>query len=274
MTTSSRLAAIGAHLCPPAGGHAPSSCCAAAPVAAGQEAPPHVVVAGATGLAGRAAVLHYYERGWRVTAVSRREPDYHQLPAHATLVADAARYRHLPLDLLDREACLSDLGEASRGASHVVYAAAIDLDVVWSAGGAERVRKNNVQMLSNFLDGMEAGAGVSPHPAPLLAAEPRGGADPFWQSELRHVSVLHGTGYYGAYVKIDPRRFPSSEAAPPVPGNQARPRPLADVFSRWAAFSQRRLVRVRSSTWRRRSCCGSGSPAAAGRSRPGIIIRT
>ena len=41
-----------------------------------------------------------------------------------------------------------------------------------------------------------------------------------WQSELRHVSVLHGTGYYGAYVKIDPRRFPSSEAAPPVPGNQ------------------------------------------------------
>ena len=102
-------------------------------------------------------MLHYYERGWRVTAVSRREPDYHQLPAHATLVADAARYTHLPLDLLDREACLSDLGEASRGASHVVYAAAIDLDVVWSAGGAERVRKNNVQMLSNFLDGMEAG---------------------------------------------------------------------------------------------------------------------
>ena len=37
---------------------------------------------------------------------------------------------------------------------------------------------------------------------------------------MRHVSVLHGTGYYGAYVKIDPRRFPSSEAAPPVPGNQ------------------------------------------------------
>ena len=171
MATSSRLTVIEAHLSPPAAGHAPSSCCAAAP-AAGQEAPRHVVVAGATGLAGRAAVLHYYERGWRVTAVSRREPDYHQLPAHAALVADTARYTHLPLDLLDREACLSDLGEASRGATHVVYAAAIDLDVVWSAGGAEQVRKNNVQMLANFLDGMEAGAGVSPQ-LPLLAADPR-----------------------------------------------------------------------------------------------------
>ena len=233
MTTSPRLAAIGAHLCPPAGGHAPSSCCAAAPAAAGQEAPPHVVVAGATGLAGRAAVLHYYERGWRVTAVSRREPDYHQLPAHATLVADAARYCHLPLDLLDREACLSDLGEASRGASHVVYAAAIDLDVVWSAGGAERVRKNNVQMLSNFLDGMEA-SGVSPHRPPLLRPPSLCRADPFWLAVFGSPSC--GTSRSSTAQATTAPTSRSIRAASPAP----RPRLPSPA--------------TKSSTWRRNSC--------------------
>ena len=53
-----------------------------------------VLVAGATGLVGLAAVEHFAARsGWQVVALSRRRPE---LPAGV---------RHLPVDLTDAAAC-------------------------------------------------------------------------------------------------------------------------------------------------------------------------
>ena len=61
---------------------------------------------------------------------------------------------------------------------------------------AEKVKNQNVQMLINFLNALEAGT-----------------------SQLKHISCLHGTGYYGSYVRINPIKFPSLETRPPVEGN-------------------------------------------------------
>ena len=60
----------------------------------------------------------------------------------------------------------------------------------------EKVKNQNVQMLINFLNALEAGT-----------------------SQLKHISCLHGTGYYGSYVRINPIKFPSLETRPPVEGN-------------------------------------------------------
>ncbi|MEO8559978.1 MAG: NAD-dependent epimerase/dehydratase family protein, partial [Rhodospirillales bacterium] len=53
-----------------------------------------ILIAGATGVVGRAAVEHFAKKeDWRVIALSRRKPDA------------AGNYRHLALDLSDAAAC-------------------------------------------------------------------------------------------------------------------------------------------------------------------------
>ena len=156
----------------------------------------HVVIAGATGLAGRATVLHYWQQGWKVTALSRRIPDYHSLPAHASMIRSKKTYNHVQIDLLDEETCMTKLKDACENATHAVYCAAIALNNVFGVEEAEKVKNQNVQMLINFLNALEAGS-----------------------SQLKHISCLHGTGYYGSYVRINPIKFPSLETRPPVEGN-------------------------------------------------------
>ena len=72
-----------------------------------------VLIAGATGVVGRAALEHFAQLPeWRVVSVSRRRPD--GAPAHRT--------RHLSVDLTDPKACtdaVTSIGEIT----HVVYAA-------------------------------------------------------------------------------------------------------------------------------------------------------
>jgi nucleoside-diphosphate-sugar epimerase len=76
----------------------------------------HVVVAGATGIVGRAAVDHYAARGWRVTAVSRRPP--------MAGIEWPQSVQHLPLDLLDGAECEAKLTPAHVGdATHIVFTA-------------------------------------------------------------------------------------------------------------------------------------------------------
>ena len=61
----------------------------------------HVLVAGATGVVGRAAVEEFESRGTRVTMVSRRKPAY------------STTATHIALDLSDRAGChaaLASLG--------------------------------------------------------------------------------------------------------------------------------------------------------------------
>src|SRR5687767_11890140 len=74
-----------------------------------------VLVAGASGLVGTAAVDRFLHEGWDVIAVSRRRPK---------TVVDRP-YRHLSVDLQDRDACREAFGRLS-GVTHVAYAAVFE----------------------------------------------------------------------------------------------------------------------------------------------------
>ncbi len=136
-----------------------------------------VLIAGASGLVGAAAVEKFLDDGWDVIAVSRRRPE-----------VDSSRpFRHVSIDLRDGNATRAAV--ASLGAvSHVVYAAVHELPGLVS-GWSERVQMDtNLAMLQNLLD-------------PLTAP-----------GSLEHVSLLQGTKAYG--VHLHPMRVPGRERFP------------------------------------------------------------
>jgi len=140
------------------------------------ERPRTILIAGATGLVGGAAVEHFGRLpGWRVIALSRRRPP---LPAGG---------RHLPLDLTDARACASVLRSLD-GVTHILFAALYEKpDLVAGWRDPEQMAVNEA-MLRNLLDAIE--------PAP----------------ELRHVTLLQGTKAYGSHV--EPARVPAKERWP------------------------------------------------------------
>lgn len=133
----------------------------------------HILVAGATGLVGFAAMKHFAGRGYKVTALSRRKP------------FETFGATHLPLDLTDRAAC-ADVLSGMSDVTRIVYAALYEkpgLVAGWRE--ADQIGTNR-RMLENFFD-------------PLEKAAPR----------LRHVSLLQGTKAYGAHVR--PLSVPARE---------------------------------------------------------------
>ena len=126
-----------------------------------------VLVAGATGVVGQAA-LEYFTglEGWRAVALSRRKPD---------LPPDRA-CRHLAVDLRDPEACRAAVASVPE-VTHLVYAALYEKPGL-VAGWRERDQMEvNLAMLRNLLE-------------PLSAAA----------KGLRHVSLLQGTKAYGVHL--------------------------------------------------------------------------
>lgn len=133
----------------------------------------HILIAGATGLVGFAAMKHFAMRGYKVTALSRRKP------------FETFGARHVALDLTDRTACADTLS-AMTDVTRVVYAALYEkpgLVAGWLE--ADQIETNR-RMLENFFD-------------PLEKVTPR----------LRHVSLLQGTKAYGAHVR--PLAVPARE---------------------------------------------------------------
>lgn len=141
----------------------------------------HVLIAGASGLVGYAAVKHFAGRpGVRVTGVSRRPP----------FGLDHLGIRFVPADLHDQAQCEALFG-AMHDVTHVVYAALHEQPALitgWQE--AEQIATND-RMLRHLL-------------GPLTRAA-RG---------LLHVTLLQGTKAYGAHVRrIDlPAREGRSEA--------------------------------------------------------------
>lgn len=87
-----------------------------------------MLVCGASGVIGQAAVEHVAARGdTRVIALSRRAPD----------VPSTLAVEHLPLDLLDEDACREAASQLS-GVTHLVYACTKSPD--WSPVGSNRTR--------------------------------------------------------------------------------------------------------------------------------------
>ncbi len=139
-----------------------------------------VLVAGASGLVGTAAVERFAAEGWEVVALSRRAPE---LTVPGTV-------RHIPVDL--RDAAATDHAIRSVGPlSHVVYAAVYETAGVVAGWRDVDQMQVNRDMLRNVLD-------------PLTSL-----------GTLAHVNLLQGTKAYGAHLHRIP--IPAREGAPRDP---------------------------------------------------------
>ena len=137
-----------------------------------------VVVFGATGVIGRAALVHFSQLpDCDVVGVSRR-------------AADVEGVTHVPLDLLDRRAC--ELGEPSHGwhdARRVRRASRSP--TTWPpAGATAALMERNLTMFANALEPVLDAAGET----------------------LEHVSLLQGAKAYGLHVGRS--TVPAKERAP------------------------------------------------------------
>jgi len=124
-----------------------------------------VLIAGASGIVGGAAVRHFDALpDWQVVALSRRRPSYPH------------RSEHIALDLMDRGACEAVLGRMT-DVSHVVYAALYEKeDVVAGWRDPEQIATND-QMLRNLFEPLEAAA-----------------------TGLRQISLMQGAKAYGVHI--------------------------------------------------------------------------
>ncbi|MEM1434854.1 MAG: SDR family oxidoreductase [Pseudomonadota bacterium] len=136
-----------------------------------------VLVVGATGVVGLAAMRRFARQGVETLAVSRRRP-------RQTYGAE-----HVALDLLDRDATKA-LAATHPDITHVVYAALYEQPGLIAGWLEAEQMATNERMLSNLLEPLLAGSGP-----------------------LAHVTLLQGTKAYGAHVRpIDlPAREDRSE---------------------------------------------------------------
>jgi len=130
-----------------------------------------VLIAGASGLVGRAALQHFAALpGWRAIGVSRRD-------------SGVPGAEHLAVDLFDAEACREAFAPLSE-VTHVVYAALHEVPGLFAGWVDEEAIARNGAMLRNMFE-------------PLLASA----------AGLQHVSLLHGTKAYGIHhPSIGPSR--------------------------------------------------------------------
>ena len=129
----------------------------------------HVLIAGATGVVGFAALRHFSEKtDCQVTAVSRRRPletfgaDFHSL------------------DLTDARACADRLGSLD-GVTRLVYAALYEKPGLVPGWLEHDQIETNQRMLENLFEPLERAS-----------------------QDLRHVTLLQGTKAYGAHVRPVP----------------------------------------------------------------------
>src|SRR5712671_1352070 len=133
-----------------------------------------VVVAGATGLVGSAALRHFSAAGGcQVLALSRRKP------------RDLHGARHVQVDLTDAAQCARAAAQL-QGATHLVYAALYEApNLIDGWRDSDQIRINDL-MLRNLMAVLEPAA-----------------------PQLRHVALLQGTKAYGVHVR--PLTVPARE---------------------------------------------------------------
>ncbi|MCZ4297067.1 SDR family oxidoreductase [Henriciella marina] len=124
-----------------------------------------VLVAGATGVVGLAAMKHFASQGVETIAISRRTP------------RETYGAAHVSLDLMDADACAA-FARQHGDVTHLVYAALFEkpgLIAGWRE--ADQIDTNDA-MLRNLIQ-------------PLMESA----------KSLRHVSILQGTKAYGAHIR-------------------------------------------------------------------------
>ncbi len=140
-----------------------------------------VLVAGASGVVGAAAVEAFLRDGWEVVALSRRAPE----------INSTRSYLHLSIDLQDAAASKTALGAVS-GVTHLVYTALYEKPGLIAGWQAADQMQTNLAMLKNCLEPLEA------------AGNP-----------IEHVSLLQGTKAYGIHLHSMP--IPAKERNPRDP---------------------------------------------------------
>ena len=134
----------------------------------------HVLIAGASGLVGYAALKHFEALpDCDVTAISRRAP------------LSKGRARFVSADLTDEKACAALFGDM-HDVTHLVYAALFEKPGLVPGWFEDDQIATNDRMLRNLVE-------------PLTKAA-RG---------LRHISVVHGAKAYGGHVR--PIKVPARE---------------------------------------------------------------
>lgn len=136
-----------------------------------------VLIAGASGLVGAAAVDKFLGDGWDVIAVSRRLPE----------VFSDKPFRHLPVNLRDEAAVRNALSGLSQ-VTHVVYAALYEKPGLIAGWTEQDQMDTNLAMLRNLVE-------------PLANV-----------ADLKHVTLLQGTKAYG--IHLHPMRVPARERFP------------------------------------------------------------
>jgi nucleoside-diphosphate-sugar epimerase len=141
-----------------------------------------VLVAGASGLVGAAAVDAFLDAGWDVVALSRRRPE----------VFSQREFTHLAVNLQDARACEESFARLGR-VSHVVYTAVYEKPGLIAGWQDPEQMATNLAMLRNLIE-------------PLAKV-----------ARLEHVTVLQGTKAYGVHlhaIRIPAReRFPRDDHA-------------------------------------------------------------
>jgi nucleoside-diphosphate-sugar epimerase len=138
---------------------------------------PKVLIAGASGVVGSAALERFLDDGWEAVALSRRRPDI-----------DSDRdFQHLSVDLRDADAAREAL-EPVDGVTHVVYAALYEKPGLIQGWQEKDQMDTNLRMLQNFLGPLTNG------------------------NELENVTILQGTKAYG--IHLHPMPIPARERAP------------------------------------------------------------
>jgi nucleoside-diphosphate-sugar epimerase len=133
-----------------------------------------VVVAGATGLVGNAALRHFGSSGGcEVIALSRRKP------------RDLHGARYVAIDLTDAAQCARSAPQL-QGATHLVYAALYEAPNLVEGWRDESQIRTNDLMLRNLMAVLEPAA-----------------------PSLQHVALLQGTKAYGVHVR--PLTVPARE---------------------------------------------------------------
>jgi nucleoside-diphosphate-sugar epimerase len=136
-----------------------------------------ILIAGASGVVGAAAVQHFASLpDWQVLALSRRPVP---LPDGVN---------HVPLDLADAAACRA-AADGLREVTHVLFAALYELPELVAGWRDPRQMAVNEAMLRNLLDALQPAA--------------RG---------LRHITLMQGTKAYGGHV--EPAPVPAKERSP------------------------------------------------------------
>lgn len=133
-----------------------------------------VVIAGATGLVGNAALRHFgASDDCERIALSRRKP------------RDLYGARHVPIDLTNAEDCRRAAAELA-GATHLIYAALYEAPSLVDGWRDAGQIETNDRMLRNLMGVLEPAA-----------------------PDLRHVALLQGTKAYGVHVR--PLAVPARE---------------------------------------------------------------